>query len=148
MATNRTLSIEDGNLQTPSLVTSRIVKYQDIDLSFALRADKDVFRKTDAAAVKQAVKNLLLTGEVEKPFVQNFGGGLGNILFELVDEDAEDEIEIRIRSALELYEPRAILEDLKVSLQPDRNTLQVRVIFRVANTMESVTLDTTLSRIR
>ena len=149
MATvNRALSIEDGNLSSQPLITTRDQKYSDIDLTFAMRPDGDVFRKLDAAAVKQAIKNLLLTGVNEKPFVQGFGGGLGNILFELVDEDSESEIEVIIQSAIDLYEPRAVLEDLKVDLQPDRNTLHVRVICRLINTQEIVTIDTTLSRVR
>ena len=56
----KAFSIEDGNLATTSLVGSSAVKYKDIDLSFTAKKSGDLYNKTDAAAVKQAVKNLLL----------------------------------------------------------------------------------------
>ena len=56
----RAYSTEDTNL-SKSLISSRGTDYKDIDLAFAAKPAGDVFKKTDAAAVKQAVKNLLLT---------------------------------------------------------------------------------------
>lgn len=147
MAVNRALSIEDGNLSS-SLQSSRDRAYSDIDLSFAMRPDGDVYRKTDAAAVRQAVKNLLMTGVGEKPFMPEYGGGLGNMLFELVDEESEAEMEIIVQNAIDIYEPRATLENLNINLSPDRNSMHLSVSFRVINTQELVTLDTTLSRVR
>ena len=117
-------------------------------MAFLPRPDKDVYKKLDAAAVKQAVKNLILTGPSEKPFQPDYGGGLGNLLFELADEESDDIIFERISNALELFEPRAILEDVEIRLKPDQNNLHARIIFSVANTRELVTLDTTLSRVR
>ena len=147
MAT-KSFSYEDGNLNSSTIIGERSKKYIDIDLSFTARPDKDIYKKSDAAAVKQAVKNLLLTGRNEKPFLENFGGNLGNVLFELVDEDAEDELELVIENALDLYEPRAVLQYLDINLLPDRNQIACKIIFRIINTQETVTLDTTLSRVR
>ena len=86
MAT-RAFAVEDGNLNTRSLVTTRTRLYSDIDLTFAKKPSGEIYKKTDAAAVKQAVKNLLLTNKYEKPFQPSFGGDLNNLLFELVDND-------------------------------------------------------------
>ena len=144
----KAFSYEDGNLNTSSVLGQRSKKYIDIDLSFTARPDKDIYKKTDAAAVKQAVKNLLLTGTNEKPFLSNFGGGLGNVLFELLDQDAEDELELVIENALDLYEPRAKLQHIEVRMLPSNNQITCKIIFRVINTQEQVTLDTTLSRVR
>ena len=57
----RQFAVEDGNLQTRSIVTSRTVNYKDVDLTFSKKANNDIFKKEDAAAVKQAVKNILMT---------------------------------------------------------------------------------------
>lgn len=148
MATYRALSIQDGNLESNSIITAKSKQYKDIDLSFVRKPNGDIFRKLDAAAVKQAVKNLILTGPTEKPFQPDYGGGLGDILFELADEESDDVIFERVRRALEIFEPRAILEDIEIRLKPDQNNLHARIIFSVANTRELVTLDTTLSRVR
>ena len=77
-------SVEDGNLSTRPIVTSRSRDYKDIDLSFKKRTSGEVFKKTDAASVKQANKNLLLTNKTEKPFNPFFGGSLNRFLFSLV----------------------------------------------------------------
>ena len=60
MATYRALSIQDGNLESNAIITAKTKQYKDIDLAFLPRPDKDVYKKLDAAAVKQAVKNLSL----------------------------------------------------------------------------------------
>ena len=57
MAT-RSFSIEDGNLQSRSVVTTKQKIYKDLDLTFARAPNDDVYKKTDAAAVKQSVKNI------------------------------------------------------------------------------------------
>jgi len=75
----RAFSIEDGNLGSKTILTSRAKSSKDIDLSFAKKGSGDVFKKEDAAAVKQAVKNLLLTNFSEKPFLPRFGGNLNSL---------------------------------------------------------------------
>ena len=85
MVTRRVLSTEDGNLQKSVLISSRSVDYVDIDLAFANRPSGDVYKKRDAAAVKQSIKNILLTNHYEKPFQPFFGSNLRGMLFELAD---------------------------------------------------------------
>ena len=105
----RVFSTEDGNLQTASILTSRIKTYSDIDLTFARKSNNDVFKKNDAAAVKQAVKNLLLTNFGDKPFEPFFGGNLNAFLFNLDTEFDNEDIEDAVAQALANHEPRAIL---------------------------------------
>jgi phage baseplate assembly protein W len=144
----RALAIEDGNLGTPALVTSRKTDYKDIDLVFDARPSGDVYKKTDAAAVKQAVKNLLLTNPGEKPFLPEFGAGLNRLLFELIDDDAEEEIDDMIRVSIENYEPRASVQDIDIDIAPDLNAVSVRLTFRILSTGEEVVLETSLARVR
>ena len=58
---NRAYAAEDGNLNTKSVAVAVKKTYKDIDLSFTRRPGGDIFKKTDAASVKQGVKNVLLT---------------------------------------------------------------------------------------
>lgn len=145
---SRALSIEDGNLNTPTLITSRKVDYKDIDLTFEKRPSGDVYKKTDAGAVKQAIKTLLLTAPGEKPFKPNFGAGLGSLLFELIDDDAEEEISDIIKITISNYEPRVLVQDVFVDPAPDYNSIAVRVTFQIINTEEIVSFQTSLSRVR
>ena len=144
----RAFAVEDGNLQTRSLVTSRNKLFSDIDLTFTNKPSGDLYKKTDAAAVKQAVKNLLLTNRTEKPFQPTFGGDLNNLLFELVDNDTAYEIEALITQSITKFEPRALVQRVITNLQPDANSISVTVRFQVVNTQEIVTVDATITRLR
>ena len=148
MAIRRVLSTEDGNLQKSALVSSRTVDYLDIDLTFSKRPSGDIYKKKDAAAVKQSVKNLLLTDFFEKPFQPFFGGNLRAMLFELADPDTEEEVEENIINAINNYEPRAEVQSIDVNVLPDQNDMRVSVVFQIVNTQETVTFTTNLSRLR
>tara|TARA_E500000318_G_scaffold111881_1_gene132344 strand:+ start:2071 stop:2514 length:444 start_codon:yes stop_codon:yes gene_type:complete len=147
MATRRILSREDNSL-TSSIITTRKQQFKDIDLSFTAKPNGEIFVKKDAAAVKQAVKNLIQTNHFEKPFLPFFGGNIREMLFDLADDDIEEDAEERIIEAINIYEPRALVQTVNVESDPDRNSLDVYIEFQVINTTEVITFTTTLSRLR
>ena len=149
MAIRRAFAQEDNNLQTARVTTSRLVDYKDIDLVFKAKADSgEIFKKTEANAVKQAVKTLVMTNFMEKPFNPDFGCDIVSQLFENYDEDLDEAIIEAIRVNVKRFEPRARVLDVKVVGQPDRNLIEVTVTFNVVNTNEIVVFTTTLSRLR
>jgi len=143
----KAFSIEDGNLSS-SIVSSRSVSHVDIDLAFKPRPSGEIFKKTDAAAVKQAVKNLLLTSRNEKPFQPNFGANLNSALFALDTEYDPEYISGLIKDAITNYEPRARVLNLSINPSPDYNSLDVEVTFQVVNTTEIVSIELTIARLR
>jgi phage baseplate assembly protein W len=144
----KAFSIEDGSLQSRSIIVSRTVDYSDLDPDFDVKTDGDVFRKLDAAAVRQSVKNIVLTDYHEKPFLPFFGGNIRDMLFENFDFSLNEDIKARIRRAINLYEPRAIVNDIRTRWDEDNHHLLVTLIFTVVNTTEEIALNITLSRIR
>ena len=97
---------------------------------------------------KQAVKNLLMTNKFEKPFQHSFGADLTGLLFELADDESNVLIADQVAFALENFEPRAKLISVSPNVQPDRNTARVQIVFRIINTSEEVTFETTITRLR
>ena len=148
MATNRVLSREDGNLSKSALIVSRKTEYKDIDLSFTAKPNGEIFTKKEAAAVKQSVKNLVMTNFFEKPFEPFFGGNIRALLFELADDDIEDDARENIVRAINAYEPRAIIRAIDVNYQEERNSISITIEFQIVNTEEVVTFTTSLSRLR
>lgn len=144
----RAFSTEDGNLQSRSIITARNRDYKDVDLSFAAKPSGDIYKKVDAAAVKQAVKTLLLTNYGEKPFSPVYGANLQSLLFNLADEDLGESINNAIRVAISNYEPRVRVKTVTVNIMPDRNDVFISVVFTIINTNEIVTFETTLARLR
>lgn len=143
----KAFSIEDGNLSA-SIVTTRSKKYTDIDLTFTAKPSGDVYKKFDAAAVKQSVKNLLLTSRYEKPFQPNFGANLNSALFALDTDYDPDYIQDLIADAIEKYEPRARVLEISLNLEPETNALDATIVFQVVNTSEVVSVDVSLTRLR
>lgn len=149
MAVTRALSIEDGNISAGgSIISSRDKAYKDIDLAFLVRPDGDIYKKTDAAAVKQSIKNLLMTGLGERPFRPRIGGNLGVMLFENAISATTQELENNIRVAISNHEPRARILNINIQNNLDRNEIFVGLEFKVVNTQEVATLETTISRLR
>jgi phage baseplate assembly protein W len=148
MVATRALSAEDAFLESRTLVGSRSRDYSDIDLSFITKPNGDVYKKTNVASVKQAVKNLLLTNHYEKPFKPYFGGNLNDILFELANDETSSVLREDVINAIHNYEERAQVLEVIVNDNIDFNEIRVKVIFRIKNLNEVVEVETTLSRLR
>ena len=144
----RAFSVEDGNTNIKSVNVARKRVYKDIDLTFAKRPDNDIYRKNDAAAVKQSVKNILLTNYAEKPFLPEFGANLNDFLFNLDTEFDDDLMEESIIQAINDYEPRADVLEVLVEDRPDLNALTISVAFMVINDPDPIILDVLLERVR
>ena len=130
----KSFSIEDGNLQNKTITTTIDRINKDIDCSFTLNPTTgDIYKVTDANAVRQSVKNLLMTQKGTMPFRPYYGAGLEDLLFSLSTDLDEDDIEQRVRSAIDNYEPRAA---------------DITIIFGVVNTTKIVTLGLTIARTR
>jgi len=144
----RRLSIEDANLNSVSIVGTRRKLFKDIDIPFLAKESGEIFKKTDAAAVKQAVKNLILTNHYEKPFNAKFGGNIQGLLFELADDETGEQVRDTIIAAINEHEPRARVISVDVNSQPDFNSIEATVTFRVINSDEIVSFTTILKRLR
>jgi len=145
---SKAFAVEDKNLNQASIIVSRSRLYRDIDLSFTVKPSGEIYKKVDASAVKQSIKNLLLTNHFEKPFLPLYGGNLRDLLFELAHSSISEEITSNITRAIESYEPRAKIVDIRVDNRADYNSIGVTVEFRIVNTEETVIFTTTLVRLR
>jgi phage baseplate assembly protein W len=137
----------------PSSLTK--LSYRDFDLSFKRHPTTGkLLIKKDDEAVKQAVKNIVLTNRYERPYHPEFGGDIRSRLFDLFTSITQSDFENRINTAIENYEPRVQLisdngnESVTVKEYPDENGLAVTVRFRNVATLNDVTLDINLNKVR
>lgn len=147
----RAFSIEDGGLDNQtSLNATKNRQFLDLDLSFAVKGAGDVYKKTAISAVKQSLKNLLLTQRTEKPFNPFMGANLNSYLFELADDATYGQIKHVIQEQIRVFEPRIDFTKLQVNVNPDadNNSLDITVIFNIINQGELVEFDFKLSRLR
>ena len=128
--------------------TNTIV-YKDFDL--AMRAHPvtgKLFVKKNDDSLIQAIKNLILTNQYERPFRSDFWSSIQDDLFENYSSETESSIRYNISTAIENYEPRVELIDIIFVGDPDRNSLGVSIIFRGKNSTNISEANISLDRIR
>ena len=123
--------------------------YKDFPVSFL---DHPVTHKlnvvTNAEAVKNSVKNIILTNRFERPYNPFFGGNVTAQLFENADPFTEYNVTRDVRTAIENFEPRAILDNVVVNANPDNHTLDVTVHFRTIAIKDPITVTVNIERVR
>ena len=140
---------DQGDLNTSTVKSARNKEHVDIDLNFTPKATSgDIFKKTQLSAVKQSIKNLIMTNRLEKPFVANFGANITGMLFELADGESDYFLKKDIVSTIQIFEPRVQVLNLDVKVDPDYNRLGVKLEFKIRNTNEVAEFSTTLRRLR
>lgn len=122
--------------------------YKDLDLSFAQTTSKDVAKRIDVNAVKQSIKNLLLTRPGERVFQPNIGSDLYRILFEPMDPITVEGLKDVITYCINNFEPRVKLQEVAVNPNYDENSYDISIYFYVIGIYTPVTFNLTLQRIR
>lgn len=126
-----------------------MAKYTDIDLNFSRNpVTNDVSILQDAASIKAAVKNLILTDAGERPFNPTLGSSIRGLLFEPASPIIASEIEARIRTVLRNFEPRVKILRVNVVAIFDRNEFEVTIGFRMTGDTRTTVVPITLKRLR
>jgi len=127
--------------------TTRI--YSDIDMSFTLNpVTGDIYKKVDVNAVKQAMKNLLLTPYYSKPFTPNYGSPIYDLLFEPMDSSTAGAMASLIEETFDNFERRVRID--KVIVYPDYNSQEykIQINFHVMGVRDPQIFQTSLRRLR
>ena len=130
-------------------LSTNVKNWSDLDLNFqAHPITKDIVKKKDIEAVKRSVKNLILTNRYERPFHPEIGSSVIGMLFEPVSPTTSVVLKQRILEVIENYEPRAIVNDIEIFGDIDRNGYEITIIFTPLNSLEPVQIELFLERLR
>jgi len=123
--------------------------FKDLNLDFTRNTvTNDVVKIEDVEAIKRSVRNLVNTNFYERPFHPELGCGARQLLFEPFTPVTSIFIRRKVEEVITNYEPRVRLDQVVVTESPDRNAIEVRVVFYCMNIANPVTVLTTLQRIR
>ncbi len=112
----------------------KIERYSDFPTNFDVNpASGWLARLTNEEAVKQSIKNLMLTSLGERFYDANKGSRILNSLFEILDLTDIEVIKLQAREVIESYEPRANLLDLRLDEDLDGNAYSLTFIFSIIN---------------
>jgi phage baseplate assembly protein W len=129
--------------------TKKITLYQDFKKNLEkspVSSDLTVWKDEDA--VKESIKNLILTDRGERLMQPNLGGNINAMLFENITPSTLLVIQNSVRTTIELYEPRAQIIDVTATSNIDDNTVRVNIAFYITNVQQPITLDVFLERTR
>lgn len=123
--------------------------FTDLDNSFsALPVSGDIATKADEAAIKQAIRNLILTRPYERPFHPEIGSPVTALLFENYSPLTQQIIQQTITNTIVNFEPRVRLIEVQVKGRPDDNAVDVSIFFTILNTTQPIKMDLRLKRTR
>lgn len=123
--------------------------YKDFDLSFNPHPlTGDIGIKTDAAAVKQSLRTLVLTNFYERLFQPTIGSNVSGILFENADVLTIADLRQAIREVIGNYEPRVFVKDVVVEDKSSSNAYNIIIIYTLAGVYDDQQTTIVLQRIR
>jgi len=129
--------------------TKKINLYQDFKKNLEISPiSSDVTVWKDEDAVKESIKNLILTDKGERLMRPELGGDINALLFENITPAVLILIQNQVRTTIELYEPRAELIDVIATSNIDDNTVRVNIQFYITNVQQPIKLDVFLERTR
>jgi len=130
-------------------ITSRVKGWRDLDLSLTLHPiRKDIMPLKDDNAVKNAVKNLLVSNFYERPFSRDVGANLRALLFEPADAITKIALKNNIRRVINRYEPRVVLRSIEIKYADDSNAYNITVVFKIKEFDTNESVEIVLRRLR
>lgn len=137
-----------GNLEQAKIV-SRKKPWRDLDLSLKIHPiRKDIIPLKDDAAIKNAVRNLLVSNFYERPFQDDLGANLRGLLFEPAGIITTIQLRDSIRRVLNKYEPRIAVTSVDVTDLSQDNSYKIKVKFKIKEYDSAQSVEIILRRLR
>ena len=100
--------------------------FKDLSASFQTNPlSNDLIALKNESAIARSVRNLVLTGQGERPFQPVLGTGVSRLLFENMDKLTASAIRSELRTTIENYEPRVEINEILVTADFERNAFDV-----------------------
>ena len=130
-------------------ITSRKRGWKDLDLSLTLHPiRKDIMPLKDDNAIKNAVRNLLVSNFYERPFSKDKGANLRALLFEPADAITKIALRENITRTINKYEPRVLIRQIDIRDVADANSYKITVNFKIKEYDTNDTVEIILRRLR
>ena len=100
--------------------------FKDLSASFQTNPlSNDLIALKNESAIARSVRNLVLTGQGERPFQPVLGTGVSRLLFENMDKLTASAIRSELRTTIENYEPRVEINEILVEADFEGNAFHV-----------------------
>ena len=121
--------------------------YKDVAFDmFKNPMNRDLGKKNGSPAIKQAIIALIKTSNYERPYQHHIGSRIKRLLFEQMDLVTEELLKSEVRAVLMRNEPRATIQEVKVTPQYEHNRYVVRIVFTTESTPDPDSVDIILQK--
>ena len=121
--------------------------YKDVAFNmFQNPMNRDLGKKNGSPAIKQAIIALIKTSNYERPYQPHMGSRIKRLLFEQMDLVTEELLKSEVRAVLMRNEPRATIQEVKVTPQYEHNRYVVRIVFTTESTPDPDSVDIVLQK--
>jgi phage baseplate assembly protein W len=128
------------------LVSTR--EFKDVDFSFAKHpASYNILVKKNSNAVRQSVMHLLRLRSGDIPFHPEIRSPIYEFMFDNATSVAKIVMESEVRKYLEVYEPRLLVDDVKVTFE-DNNSINCVISGTIINVSSPITINVLVNAIR
>lgn len=99
-------------------------------------------------AIKQSIRNIIFTNKNERFYNPGFGSDILRSMFDPMDPVSLMTLRQNVIDSINNFEPRAIVEDVLVSPAYDENSVNIRIVFSIANFNDTFSMNVIVKRIR
>ncbi|AFK66258.1 hypothetical protein SWPG_00004 [Synechococcus phage S-CBM2] len=121
--------------------------FKDVKLSFFKNpVTSDLTVVKDSTAIRDAVKNIILTEFGERPFNPRFGSQVNGLLFGQADEFLGQTLKLEIETAISNFEPRVTTDRVDIYLLEETNEIEIEIEFKIIGQPLTQTVSFLLAR--
>lgn len=105
--------------------------WSDLHPTLQVDAQGSIRKMVNVDAVKVSIDNILRTRKGERVMLRNFGAGIQDLVFENTTSDIYDEASAIIKDEIEIWDSRILVRSIDFKAYPDRNTVEVKMVFGI-----------------
>lgn len=117
---------------------SKNMIYSDFNGNFEKTNRRDISIHKNINAIRESIKNIILTPRGSELMDPNFGCGIHNLLFSPNDKITEDIMKDIIKRDLLNYEPRISVKSIKINSEDSKIDISVSYFIKETDASDNV----------
>jgi len=113
------------------------MNYVDMPRKLVSKKGDNAAPVTQETAVNNSIRNIITTPKGSVPGHPEFGSGMHNYIFELIDPLVKESIKAEIEYAIKRWEQRVIIKLVDVVDDPDYNRITIKIVYNIKTDVES-----------
>lgn len=108
------------------------IVYSDINSNYSRDLKTSDFKVDENNnAIRNSLRNILLTKKMERRMLPEFGSSLEQLLFEPIDNDTAKRIGSIILDEIDYWEPRINILNIEVIADEEKNSYEINIVYDI-----------------